>query len=298
MSYQAENAVILAAGLSSRFAPISYEMPKALIPVRGEVLIERQIRQLREAGIDQVIVVTGYKAEMFEYLKEKLGVILVHNREYQEKNNHSSIYAVREYLKNTYICCGDNYFNINPFEKNVEQSYYSALYAVGETDEWCMETDGDGIITSVKIGGRDAWYMNGPVFWSEEFSRTFLDILEVAYGKPQTADKMWENIYLENIDSLPLKLRKYDDSVIYEFDSLEELREFDGTYKEHSGSRIMEYISKTLGCREGDIYSINPAKNADGSVSGIQFLAPGGAYQYDYAAGSIVRYAMQGSCRS
>ena len=34
MSYQADNAVILAAGLSSRFAPISYEMPKALIPVR------------------------------------------------------------------------------------------------------------------------------------------------------------------------------------------------------------------------------------------------------------------------
>ena len=70
MSYQADNAVILAAGLSSRFAPISYEMPKALIPVRGEILIERQIRQLREAGIDQVIVVTGYKAEMFEYLKK------------------------------------------------------------------------------------------------------------------------------------------------------------------------------------------------------------------------------------
>ena len=96
MSYQAENAVILAAGLSSRFAPISYEMPKALIPVRGEVLIERQICQLREAGIDEVIVVTGYKAEMFEYLKEKLGVTLVHNPEYDRKNNHSSIYAVRD----------------------------------------------------------------------------------------------------------------------------------------------------------------------------------------------------------
>ena len=96
MSYQADNAVILAAGLSSRFAPISYEMPKALIPVRGEILIERQIRQLREAGIDQVIVVTGYKAEMFQYLKKKLGVVLVYNAEYNQKNNHSSIYAVRE----------------------------------------------------------------------------------------------------------------------------------------------------------------------------------------------------------
>lgn len=42
-----KNAVIMAAGTSSRFAPLSYEKPKALIRVKGEVLIERQIMQLR-----------------------------------------------------------------------------------------------------------------------------------------------------------------------------------------------------------------------------------------------------------
>ena len=41
----------MAAGLSSRFAPISYEKPKGLLKVRGEVLIERQIEQLKAAGI-------------------------------------------------------------------------------------------------------------------------------------------------------------------------------------------------------------------------------------------------------
>ena len=45
MSYAVDNAVILAAGTSSRFAPLSWERPKALIPVKGEILIERQIRQ-------------------------------------------------------------------------------------------------------------------------------------------------------------------------------------------------------------------------------------------------------------
>ena len=45
--YAVDNAVILAAGLSSRFAPISYERPKGLLKVRGEILIERQIEQLR-----------------------------------------------------------------------------------------------------------------------------------------------------------------------------------------------------------------------------------------------------------
>ena len=52
--YRVDNAVIMAAGLSSRFVPLSYEKPKGLLRVRGEVLIERQIRQLREAGIDDI----------------------------------------------------------------------------------------------------------------------------------------------------------------------------------------------------------------------------------------------------
>ena len=62
------NAVIMAAGTASRFAPLSYERPKGLLEVKGEVLIERQIRQLKEAGVDDITVVVGYKAEMFEYL--------------------------------------------------------------------------------------------------------------------------------------------------------------------------------------------------------------------------------------
>ena len=65
---KADNAVIMAAGTASRFAPLSYERPKALIEVRGEVLIERQIRQLRDAGIDDVIIVTGYMKDRFGYL--------------------------------------------------------------------------------------------------------------------------------------------------------------------------------------------------------------------------------------
>ena len=43
--YRVENAIIMAAGFSSRFAPLSYETPKGLLNVRGEIMIERQIRQ-------------------------------------------------------------------------------------------------------------------------------------------------------------------------------------------------------------------------------------------------------------
>ena len=48
------SAIILAAGKSSRFAPFTYEKPKGLFRVKGEILIERQIEQLREAGVEYI----------------------------------------------------------------------------------------------------------------------------------------------------------------------------------------------------------------------------------------------------
>ena len=68
--YPVDNAVILAAGTSSRFAPLSYEKPKGLITVRGEVLIERQIRQLKEAGIQEILIVVGYQKESLNISKK------------------------------------------------------------------------------------------------------------------------------------------------------------------------------------------------------------------------------------
>ena len=105
--YRVDNAIIMAAGTSSRFAPLSYENHKSLLTVRGEVLIERQIRQIKEAGIDNIVLVTGYMKERFEYLKGKFGISLVENTEFCRRNNHSSIYAVRHLLGNSYICSSD-----------------------------------------------------------------------------------------------------------------------------------------------------------------------------------------------
>lgn len=62
------------------------------------------------------------------------------------------------------MCSSDNYFPDNVFVKESAESYYSALYAEGETGEYCLTTNDNGQITEVKIGGRDAWYMVGHVF--------------------------------------------------------------------------------------------------------------------------------------
>lgn len=288
MSYQVNNAIIMAAGLSSRFAPLSYEKPKALIEVKGEILIERQIRQLKEAGIKEIIIVVGYKKEQFAYLKEKFDVLIVENKDYLIRNNHSSIYAVKDYLKNSYICSADNYFAINPFEKEVDESYYAALYAPNQTNEWCLEEDKDGWITDVNIGGHHQWYMLGHTFWSEEFSKSFISILENIYDLPATKDKLWESIFIENLSLLKMKVRHYHDDEIYEFDSLDELRQFDTNYLDHTNSAIIKDITKILACSERDLYHFNPLKNSNGEVIGVKFIYHEDNYQYLYESKNLV----------
>ena len=281
-----DNAIILAAGTASRFAPLSLERPKALIEVRGEVLIERQIRQLREAGISEIVIVVGYRKEDFSYLTEKYGVILVENPDYLTRNNNSSIFAARKYLKNSYICSSDNYFLTNPFESEVEGSYYSAVYAPGKTGEWCI-MEKDGWIQSVTVGGADAWVMLGHVFWSEDFSRTFLSILEEVYHRPETAGKLWETIYLEHIDRLPLRIRKYPSDTIFEFDTLDELRQFDPTYLSDTRSTILKTIAARLACEEAEIVDVKSYKTENNAAAGVRFRAGGKRYVYPYQTGKL-----------
>ena len=279
--YNVENAIIMAAGLSSRFAPLSYEYPKALLKVKGEVLIERQIRQLQEVGIDDITIVVGYKKELFNYLTDKFKVKIVENPEYNMRNNNSTLYYVKDILSNTYICSADNYFSENVFEPYVNHAYYSAVFEEGKTNEWCITTDETGLITDVKVGGENSWVMLGHVFFSKEFSKKFVEILEGIYDNPETASLLWESIYINYIKELPMYIRKYSKEKIFEFDTLDELREFDAVYCDDTGSEILMQISKELKCEERDIIGTKPI-NENGEIIGFVFLFKGQHYKYNY----------------
>ena len=277
--YKVDNAVILAAGLSSRFAPISYEKPKGVLRVRGEVLIERQIEQLREAGITDITVVVGYKKEYFFYLRKKYGVTLVNNDEYASRNNNGSLWRVRGRLGNTYVCSSDDYFTQNPFNACVFKAYYSAQYAEGPTKEWCMETGAGGRITKVTVGGSNSWYMLGHVYFDRAFSERFVKILEEEYDRPETVDMLWEDLYIEHIKELDMVLRPYPAGAINEFDSLDELRAFDPHFLENVDSEIFDNIVAVLGCTKAEIHDVYPLKQGLTNLS-CHFATNDGEYVY------------------
>ena len=265
--YRVTGAVIMAAGLSSRFAPISYERPKGTLKVRGEILVERQIRQLHEAGITNIALVVGYKKEYFFYLADKYGVDIVVNREYATRNNNGSLWLVKDRLDNTYVCSSDDYFTTNPFEPYVYKAYYSANYVEGPTDEWCIKTGPGDRITGATVGGADAWVMLGHVYFDRVFSAKFREILEQVYHLPETVSKLWESIYLDHIKSFDMVIRRYPDGVIHEFDSVDELRSFDPLFMENVDSEVFDHIADTLGCAKSEIRDFYPLKQGITNLS-------------------------------
>ena len=69
--------------------------PRRCSEVQGEILIERLIRQLKEAGIDDITVVVGYMKESFFYLEDKFGVKIAVSNDYSKRNNPPPLLAVK-----------------------------------------------------------------------------------------------------------------------------------------------------------------------------------------------------------
>ena len=287
--YRVQNAIIMAAGMSTRFAPLSYESPKGLLVVKGERLIERQIGQLREAGIDKITVIVGYMKEMMFYLGDKFGVDIVVNEDYYRYNNCSSLMLVREQLGNTYICSSDNYFTENPFEEYVYRGYYATVFADGETDEYCVEKETNGFISEVTVGGKHTWCMLGHVYFDREFSKKFVRILENEFQHAAFKEQLWEEYYYRHLDELKLEARHYSADVIKEFDSLADLREFDEHYLMHTNSKILLNICKILSVTPAEITHIKPIKDGLTNTS-FRFECKGESYVYRHPGKGTEEY--------
>ena len=287
--YRVQNAVIMAAGMSSRFAPLSYEIPKGLLKVKGQRLIEREIEQLQEAGIEDITVIVGYMQEKMFYLADKYDVNIVVNNDYYKYNNCSSLMLVRDQLSNTYICSSDNYFVENPFEKYVYRGYYSTIFAEGETDEYCATEDSNNMIVDIQIGGKDTWAMVGHVYFDRAFSEKFVKILEKEFKHEPYKEQLWEDYYSRHVHELHLEARHYSADIVKEFDSLDELRQFDERYLMNANSEIIDNICETLHCIASDIMNIKPLKDGLTNTS-FSFDCLGKKYVYRHPGVGTEKY--------
>jgi choline kinase len=100
-------AIILAAGIGSRLAPLTNNFPKSLVLVNGKPILQYQIESYLNAGIKKINIVSGYKAEKIddfiqnEY-KGQLGLFnIIRNNDYLVTNNMYSLYLAFKEIEAT-----------------------------------------------------------------------------------------------------------------------------------------------------------------------------------------------------
>lgn len=110
-------AVILAGGLGTRLRPITYEIPKALIPVHGRTITEHLFDLLKRYGITNIIMSVGYMKEKIEaYFLDgsQFGLNISYIEEEKPLGTAGPLKLARKGLKETFVCMnGDELKNVN-----------------------------------------------------------------------------------------------------------------------------------------------------------------------------------------
>jgi CTP:phosphocholine cytidylyltransferase-like protein len=220
-------AILMAAGMGTRLRPLTENTPKSLIEVNGMSLLERQILNLRECGINEIIVLTGYLHEKFDDIVKKYNLIKVVNEKFDVYNNIYTMYLVRQYLNDAFVIDADNYITRNflPKNKRTTSIYYSACKE-NIVGEWILKYDENGRIFGVDIGkeGDEPKYiMSGASFWTEKDGELIAKKVEEAVDKGDFRDLYWDSIAVDNLKNMNVYIEKIESDDIFEIDSLQDL---------------------------------------------------------------------------
>lgn len=231
--YRCKRAVFIAAGFGSRLVPITFNTPKPLVRVHGVRIIDRLIDACLGAGIDEIYIVRGYLAELFDQLLYKYPMIkFLENPVYNEANNISSSLVARYLLSNAYVFEADLLIS-NP--RIIKKYHYTSDFLAikkERSDDWCFRVK-DGIITEQKVGGEgsDIWQMVGISYWNEADGHKLSQDIADVYASPGGKERYWEQVPLNyRKEHYQVEVAPCKDDDIVEIDTFNELKAIDKTY--------------------------------------------------------------------
>ncbi len=252
-SKKVKSAVILAAGFGMRMVPINTETPKGLLEIKGEVLIERTIRQLHKAGINKIFVVVGFMKEKYEYLIDKFGVKLIVNPDYATKNNLYSVKCAEKYIENSYIIPCDIYCKENPYHTYEPYSWYminnqtsvDSTFRVNRKQQIVPTQNGGNTMIGISYIGADT---------ADVLKQNINLLCQDAVND----NAFWETALYSNNEIITFA-RVADAESVIEINTYEQLREFDKNSNQLKNDAI-EIICKALKVTPCDVSDITVLK--------------------------------------
>lgn len=217
-------AVILAAGVSRRLYPHTYDTPKCLLDVGGKAIVDHQLKAVQAAGIKEVVVVVGYYREMImEHLVKtfpELRFNFIVNHHYFETNTAYSLHLCKDIMEGTSTVLM-NADVLYPYEvlQRVICSDHDSVLAVdvkpcGREEVKVIEGDHNQVVAIGKelIEDNSLGEFIGVARFSKEFNRRFSDSLKRLVEAGGKADYFEaaihpllakNHVYYEDVSDLP-----------------------------------------------------------------------------------------------
>lgn len=185
-------AIILAAGQGKRLFPLTSESPKAMLDIGGKTIIDRQISLFKENGINDVIIIKGYKPDS---VKSAYDFRCYLNGNYGSTNMvHTLFCAESEFDDEIVVSYGDIIYSdkvLKPILKSKEQisvvvdldwkEYFTARFGDPYEDAESLIFDSSGLIKSIGESKPNPERILAQYIGLIKFSQAGLNIVKAIY---------------------------------------------------------------------------------------------------------------------
>lgn len=192
-------AIILAAGFGTRLKPLTLTKPKPLLEIRGISLLENMITHLKHSGVEDIVLVSGYKHELFAPIVKAQGLTQLVFPDYGLCNSSQSLLFAKDYLcKGSIILNGDLYITqgfCHLFKKNASQ--FLAQKIPPNTSAWGYIVDANYKILDIDTNAQEGYGDGIAYFDNERDLGHFINALQQCHK-----DEYWEQAVLDTLQEI------------------------------------------------------------------------------------------------
>lgn len=171
------NAIILAAGLGSRFKDLTTHSHKAMFPIEGVPNLERTLGMLQDAGVQEIYVVTGHNAHVLRPAIEKFNATEIHNPFFKTKNNAYSLGVAAPHFGDSWVIDADVVLFENVFKTPLNRATEILITRENGALEWVPVMTADNQFQRIDVSGDAKPSLLGVSFWPQKEAQAIKDEL-------------------------------------------------------------------------------------------------------------------------